>query len=346
MANQSTRKNNGPRAGELDRAPSDQGPAEVANVNHASPPPPQLPQATPPGQPPAFLDEAMGEDAGKGVSTASADNIVPMIKVLQPQSPEVLNGGPAYVVGAEMGMILVKGLGPLREMVFQSCHFDKAWPEWRPRGGGGGGGSGFVARHNNRVATAREAAQFPPVVGEVVKAGEDIPDLPLGDLSFRVNKDTRQKEWYRTSTMNDLVQTRYHAGFASVGSQVVPAVVPFTSTGHAVSKQWMFHIGCQRDGKGQIYPSFAKVYRLTTKRKQNAKGTWFVIEWEDAGFVDYAAYLRGRALNAAFGSGEMVADSDQETRDEAGAPDQGGGDDPGAWDPGIAGSMDDAPLPY
>ena len=98
---------------------------------------------------PAFLNEV--DMTGKGVSNDAADKLIPMARVLQPLSPQVLNGNPALIPGALAGDILVKNAPkPLIKgaagIMFQSCYFSKDVVEWKPRGQGGGGGGGFVKR--------------------------------------------------------------------------------------------------------------------------------------------------------------------------------------------------------
>ena len=52
---------------------------------------------------PAALADMMEKDAGKGVSTAQEDNLVPLIYVLQANSPQVNKRDERYIEGAEPG---------------------------------------------------------------------------------------------------------------------------------------------------------------------------------------------------------------------------------------------------
>src|SRR4051812_25021367 len=75
---------------------------------------------------PAHLATTMAGDSGKGVSKDAADNIVPLIKVLQPLSKAVQRTNPEYIEGAAPGEILLKGYPrPLVEgnvgIVVQPC---------------------------------------------------------------------------------------------------------------------------------------------------------------------------------------------------------------------------------
>src|SRR6188768_2299287 len=85
------------------------------------------------------------KSTGAGVPNKMDDFLIPMAKVLGPQSPEVLKNNPNQIKGAEAGDILIKNAPrPLIKaeagFLFQPCYRDEAVIEWLPRGKGGGGG--------------------------------------------------------------------------------------------------------------------------------------------------------------------------------------------------------------
>jgi hypothetical protein len=93
-------------------------------------------------------DELMkmyAEDAGKGVSTAVEDNIVPLIYILQSNSPQVQKKGDQYVQGAEAGSIWFRGTKTVipgdEGILVVPVHKTNVWIEWQPNRGG------FVGRH-------------------------------------------------------------------------------------------------------------------------------------------------------------------------------------------------------
>lgn len=231
---------------------------------------------------PADIMDFVAEDLGKGVSTAQEDNLVPLIYVLQALSPQVNKRNPSYIEGAEPGSILLRNAPrPVVDgeegVLFQPCYFSKDWVEWVPRDSGGG----FVGRHAELPSEAKKTAD---------------PKNP-------------NKVKYVLPNGNELIETRYHVGFALVDGAALPYVIPMTSSGHTISKQWMVLMnGKQHNGKP--LPSFAGLYRLRTKERSNTAGTWFTFDVSDAGFVHSREdYERGKALYMAFASGEKVMEA-------------------------------------
>src|SRR5215475_3414815 len=81
--------------------------------------------------------------AGMGTSHAADDNLVPLVYILQKQSPQVERQDTRHIKGAEAGDIwlrnspkeIVKGG---EGILFQPCYFTINWIEWVPRERGGG----------------------------------------------------------------------------------------------------------------------------------------------------------------------------------------------------------------
>ncbi len=227
----------------------------------------------------------MMEDAGKGVSFAQDDNIVPIIYLLQANSPATKKSNPSYVDGALPGDIwkrnsihkpLVKGE---EGMLFQHCYFQKMWIEWRPNRGG------LAGVHNDKPADAKQV--------EIMNDGK--PKLV----------------WVRDNG-NHVVETRQHIGFAEGET----FVIPFSSTGHTVSRTWMQMMGQQYiPGTTKIAPAWAKVYRLTSVEKTKGTDSWFVLKAEDLGdkgWVSKDQYMKGKLLHDAFAKGEKKAMVDED----------------------------------
>ena len=299
--------------------------------------------AGPAGGPPAELTALAGADAGQGVSTDALDNIVPMIYVLQPLSPQVDENSPAYIERARPGGMWLRnssvGVIPHdRGFLFQPCFFEKVWPEWVHRDIGGG----FVARHQNRTATAQEAAALNAkhkTFGEVL-VGEDIPNYPVEGMEFFVDPVTKQKKWFRPGTgqpgkENELKLTRNHAGLAYVDEHTfLPYVIPLTGSGHAVSRSWMFSMMSRRMANGDIWPSWSVKYALKTKQRTKNGKTWWLFDIDEAGpavdgqkkplWVTAAEYARGKELHDAFSSGEKQAEAEVTSTSEDMAGDQHG----------------------
>lgn len=252
--------------------------------------------ATASSQLPDFLVDKMDEHAGMGASTNAEDNLIPIITVIQKQSPQAEKRDPKYIEGAEAGCIWLRGAAnPIvngeEGFLFQHCCFEKDWVEWIPRSKGGG----YVGRHKNRPVDAKQVA-------EADERGEV------------------RNRWIRDNG-NEVIETRYHIGrvFNEDGTRS-PYIIPFQSSGHTVSKTWMLEMNNKMTEKGSPAPTWAKVYRIRTKYRQNAAGAWFVLSHEDAGWVttleDYEA---GLALHLAFSKGEAQMNENQFASDVGGS---------------------------
>lgn len=245
---------------------------------------------------PAFLQAKAEADAGKGTSQAQEDNIVPLIYVLQAQSPQCNQRSPDYVQDAVAGSIWLRTSGlPAIDgedgILFQPCYFHKDWVEWIPNRGG------YVARHAEKPADAVQK-----------------PDPKNADKLI----------WKRANG-NDLVETRYHVGFVILEDRVMPYVIPMAGSQHSVSRQWMFLMNAkQMPGLDGPPPSWASKYRLTTRFRSNDQGEWYTLDVADAGWIETEAeYARGLKLHEAFVSGEMRAEAEVQAGSERSVPEEG-----------------------
>lgn len=232
-------------------------------------------------------------DAGKGTSQAQEDNLVPLIYILQALSPAVNKRKPEYIEGAEAGDIwlrnasqqLVKGEDGI---LFQPCFFSKDFVEWVPRDSGGG----FVGRH------------------------QEMPD----DVKREEDKKNPNKVHFFRPNGNEVIETRYHVGYVHLESGArLPYVIPMASSGHTVSRQWMFMMNSIQIANG-IAPSFSRLYRLKTKERTNTQGTWFTWDITDEGWVQSPEdYAKGRALEVAFSDGAKAMETPvADIREDAG----------------------------
>lgn len=247
---------------------------------------------------PAFMQEKASADVGKGTSQNQEDNLVPLIYILQAQSPQVVARNPEYIEGAVAGDIWLRNApNPIVKgdngILFQPCYFTKDWVEWKPNRGG------YAGRHDTRPDDAVEQ-----------------PDP----------QDKERKLWVRKNG-NIVVETRYHIGYVidEATGGVMPFVIPMSGSGHTVSRQWMFSMNSKSiPGVEGSAPSWACLYRLRTKFVSNAKGDWFKFDPEDAGWVETEAeYERGKKLNEAFAAGAHKI----EAPEAEGAGQQSGGGD-------------------
>ncbi len=256
-----------------------QEPATGTNVaiGNEMPPTSMPPTAMDEGHAALTMLEEMGETSeGRGVSRSAEDIIIPSIMVLQGLSPQVDPGNPAFIEGARVGAIWMRNYStPIIDgkegFLFQSCAFYKDWFEWIPRESGGGGGGGFAGVH----AEVEEVYDGTRLVGLRVPNGtiaKEVPDprAPSG----------RKMQWCMPNG-NLLSETRHHVGFVISRQGAVPFVINLASTGHTVSKNFMFTL-TNKMVNGRPLDSWAMIYRFTTYQRKNKKGAWYEFEVRDA----------------------------------------------------------------
>lgn len=251
------------------------------------------------GGPPGRLAKKMQASAGKGLSTSPEDNLVPLAVILQSNSPQCLKRNPAYIDGAEAGMIWLKNApDPLVDgeegFLFQPCYYDHLhWVEWVPREAGGG----FVARHESLPNDAKQ-----------------VPDP----------KDPEGKKmiWKRPNG-NDLVQTRSYSGIIYRQGHAFPYAIPLSSTNHQFGRALMTQLNQQQLEDGERAPIFSSLAHVVTRFRQNTRGDWFAfelagIEWLPDSPEGEQMYAAGEALFNAFDSGQKQA-ARPETEHEEGS---------------------------
>jgi hypothetical protein len=240
-------------------------------------------------EPPAWLKEKMKEDKGKGVSTDTADNLVPLIYVLQALSPQVNRRNPAFIEGAEPGAFwlrnapveIIPGDPEQGGMIAQSCYYFHDWIEWKPRDAGGG----FIARHSPLTGDRKE-------------------ECPVADAVRTEDPQNNRRVKFLRPNGNEVIHTRNHVINVYTREGVLPYIIPFSSTGHTTSRAWMQLMNTMSGGVG-----FAAKYRLTTRERSNPSGTWFAVDVKFHDWCSEAEYGAGHRLNAAFASGEKQAEA-------------------------------------
>lgn len=260
---------------------------------------------TKPGLPSTDLQKMMSADAGKGISAAPEDNLVPIAVILQDNTPEAQKQHARYQKGAEGGMIWLKNASepfvPGEDGIqVQHCHSYKAIVEWKPRDSGGG----FIMQH-----------PWGKDIKKIVPDAKEVPDP----------KDPKKTKWVRKNN-NELIDTRYEVVrvFREDGSRL-QYVIPFVSSGHTVAKGWNTLRGTFHLADGNQAPSFSRLYRMKTKSKTNAKGTWFLFDISDEGWIDdVEEYQSGLALFNAFNKGEKHVDTATMGNEARGGEDEEG----------------------
>jgi hypothetical protein len=234
------------------------------------------------GRPSAELQKMMKEDAGEGLSTDAADNLIPLVRILQPLSPQVLKKNEEYMEGAEPGLIWLKNAeDPFHDTItFQPCFFEKYWMEWIPRTKGGG----LVTRY-------------------------DFEDKPETAELYKDPERPRAVRW-RMPDGNELVETRAYSGFVILeDGMALPYSIPLSSTGHTVGRDLMTKLNNRRLDDGSKSSLWASQVNFKTKMRSNNDGEWYVFDIVDVDWVtNKDQYNAGRALNSAFRTGEKRAE--------------------------------------
>lgn len=248
-----------------------------------------------------------GADAGVGLEGADRDSFaIPFLAILQPMSPVVVD---QTVPDAKPGMFLNTVTNDLlREPLLIPCAFQRRWLRWASRDSGGG----FKGELTTAAVNELRAAQ------RVVELNGRLY-FPEQDGSVNPEKSDR------------LSDTRSHfclvlaAADAPLG---VPAVFALTSTGIKVSKNWLSRMDAAKltlaDGRVVTAPTFSQLYRVTTEKKSNDKGTWWQPVITPAGQVTSAAlYAQAKAFHSQVSAGKV--DVAHESMAGAAAADSAGG---------------------
>jgi len=259
---------------------------------------------------PATLRDRAVKDAGRGLSSAADDNLIPLIYCLTVNSPQASAKNPAYIEGARPGDLWLRGAQvPIIAAAdeadsgaeFQPAYFGKEWLEWLPNRGG------FAGRH---------------------PWNEGIP--PSG--ARRIPNPERKGRLKWVLGENDLVESRFFAGHVRpLGDEEahwLPYIIPFKGTGHTVARQWMndannlFLAGGSRPD-----PLWLHRYQILTQWKQNDAGEWYIPLVNYLGpIASEEHYERGERMNSAFSSGALQAAVDEDLAQQADHPAAAGTD--------------------
>jgi hypothetical protein len=276
--------------------------------------------------PSEFLD-VIAQDGSTGISKKAEDNVLPLVRLLQQNSPQAGKRNAAYVDDAEPGDFyfrnaeaeITKGEDGF---VFWPLGRHRAWVEWKPNRGG------YAGQHLDVPPDAQERIDIDPENGRERK----VLGLPSG---------------------NYLEETIYWYGHVS-GSLWV---IPFSSSGLGVARAFNSALNNLRIKvplpKGGFeyrpIPLWASVWRFTSVITSNKEHEWFTYKFallskigdkatdERPALMTMDHYQQGKALYTDLAS-EISAGS---TRFEAPTEDMGGG--PGQSAPSGNGTAPSGP---
>ena len=194
-----------------------------------------------------FINAAsQNENFGKG------EQVIPLLKILQPLNPEVDEGNAAYIPGAKAGMFLSTATGQLFDgrtglLVVPMYHVHSN-TEWHPRSEGGG----FV-----RDWGATEG------------------------WKSRCAPDQREAYQPMTTSGTTILKARHFYCMVMDGEGgALPVVFPFQNTTLKVARWWtskMINAPKIMTTKGPVTPAYHYyVYKVTLEQQKNDKGRWFI----------------------------------------------------------------------
>ena len=233
----------------------------------------------------AVVDNSVFEqDAHDGMGNISSEDVaLPFLKLLSQLSPEIES-----VKGAKAGMIYNTVSGEVYDGVqgikVIPCHYERKYIEWQPRGQGSGAP---IAVH--------------PATSDIMtktfrKPGESKDYLDNGN--------------YIENTANHYVMVLDDNGVPS------PALIVLKSTQLKKSRKWnSMMMTLKMNGKNGPFtpPSYSHVYRLTSSKESNDKGTWYGWEVERVGPVeDATVYHSAKTFALSVKQGEVNVKHDQE----------------------------------
>lgn len=253
---------------------------------------------------PLSLDVYDASEVGAGFEDLTqADLAIPFFSILQKGSPQVEEGGAAYIEGAKPGMFfntVTKEFydGRDRGTRFIPVHHDHKFIQWTPRDEGGG----LVAVHEANSDFVVEARKNGPKFGRI-----------------EVADGTELSETF--SVFGILVKESGEYDFG---------ILTFGSTQIKHYKRWMTQARSVtvRDAEGRRVtpPLYAHVYRLRTRLEQNKQGTWFGYDIRFDGPSaeacrlkrDDELYLAAKSFRDLVVSGAAQANTSSLRRDEGG----------------------------
>jgi hypothetical protein len=241
---------------------------------------------------PADLLDEMSRDSGLGVSTDTADLLIPRLRVIQKTSAAIDPQRPEYLQNARAGDFLL-GLFELRS---------------------GSEGIGVIPAGMKRYS---------------IEIGPDRIFVGRHDVLPADAKPAREgnRPVHRRANGNLLEDVREFALVCEGENYLLSC----RGTSHTFARRWQTLLHSQLHPKTRrVLPSFASKYKLTTVPAHNLQGNWYGLKVELIGRVtDAAEYTAAKTLNRIITSGAYAAEDPTEENGASYGPDQqSSADDP------------------
>jgi hypothetical protein len=251
-------------------------------------------------QAPSVLDDLtldeLQADAGHGLqNVTSADVQMPLLKVLQSNSPQCDRTKNEYIEGARAGEffnnVTNERFDGDKGIVVVPAFFEKCYIEWQANRGG------FVTSHAASTPLKNQTQPKPD------KQGKLMPTLPNGNV---------------------LSETNNHFGLViKEDGSFEPVVLPMASSLLKSSRVWnsLMKRVVKQNSKGEPFTpaSYYMTYKLTTGVKTKDNNSWYVINVEPAGPTPTRAlYEKAKAFEQAVSAGKVKVkmDADMQAHSE------------------------------
>ena len=228
----------------------------------------------------ALTDQLAG-DANLGLEdTSYEDLLIPRLKIVQKQSPELEPNSNAYLPDAKVGYIVDSTYGVVygNQILYIPVIYRREYIEWKPREQGGG----LSGIHGNREI---------------------------------LNNATRRDGRLTLPNGNTISPTMNFFGFIHAEGEFRLSAISMSSTQLKKGKKLVTLANQERmrDSKGMQFtpPMFARAYILGTALEQNAKGSWYGFTINRGIGIDDYEQLDGFEMEAFLTSARNTANAVQ-----------------------------------
>jgi len=247
---------------------------------------------------PVSIGQLASDASEFGMEFDRQDLAVPFLRIIQSNSPQVLQGKSEYMEEARPGMLFNTATRQLwtgsEGVFFLPVTYQRSFVEWTPRDKGGG----FVKDHG--------------------AAGED--------LMKTTQRNEKNKDILPNG--NELVQGALYYGMIVDVDTGAFQQVALVLTGKQMKKSRKFNTALEsatrmdaESGRPVKVPPFYRLWHFTTIPESNEKGNWFGFKIEPAAVIfDVAngelAYERAKVMFKQVRSGELKTQEPAENPDE------------------------------
>ena len=249
------------------------------------------------GLPAEFMDELAQAGEEHKEALGKDDMSIPFLQILQSLSPQVVKGEAEYIKGSEPSDLLntvTQTLIKTRDdddNALQGCQvmpvsYKRTFIEWVPRSQGGGIVQEYSVEEGLSIITQRST-----------ETGQDIiqANSPVGTPGNQLN-DTHTHFMF---LMNE-------------DGTFEPVVLTMASTQIKPSKDLNNMVSKQVLPDGRKAPRFFGIYNVTTQRRSNDQGAWYIWKFERASDVLQAdrmdMFREAKAFVAGIEGGEHKVD--------------------------------------